>query len=291
MKRQTVSRAAACAILCAVVSATCGCMQVDTVISVKKDGSGTLIQEAFLNPAMLQMMMHQMGGEQLNGDVSDIFDVNMNPETYRTKAKAMGKGVRFVKIGSVTENGRQGMRAIFSFTDIRNLSIRHVPDILGGPLTEFHAEIDRKAGGKSSDLIKFDFKNKKAPKLILKIPHEFDGEQIAAELGGPEPGEIPAEELGMMQQMFDGSRFRLIVKVDGRITFTNASHFEKSQKKSERDRIILMEMDVGKMVTDPKHRKAVSKLKDIEDHEEMEKELEKIPGLRYELEEFIEINF
>ena len=60
-----LSRNVRVAAILAALTITCGCMEVTTVVAVKKDGSGTITETMYMSPAfqaMMEQMMAGMGG-------------------------------------------------------------------------------------------------------------------------------------------------------------------------------------------------------------------------------------
>jgi len=104
----------------------------------------------------------------------------------------------------------------YAFKDINKLKVNSEPD---APSSGGEAPAK-----KAKDPVSFVFVKGATPKLTILMPRE----EKPADTGKPPeakgPAQTPSEaELAQMKQTFDGFRMRLIVKVDGDITKSDAA--------------------------------------------------------------------
>ena len=237
-----------------------GCMDVTMDIKVNKDGSGVLTQRVFMGGAMLGMM-----GAMGDGGDTSLYKV----DDLKAAAEKMGDGVTFASVVDVTnKKGDKGFRASYNFPDITALNLQSSDDTGMGQMME----------GMS-----FEFEGGETAKLTINMPGAAEGGSASDEGGGAE--QMGAEQMAQMQQMFDGMRFWIRVRVDGTIAETNAQYVNK-----RKTGVTLMKMDIGEMV------KNVELMKKLEDSGNsspaaIKKVFGDVDFLRVEDQEKVEISF
>ncbi len=104
---------------------TSGCIDATTVVSVKKDGSGSVFDVVFIGKRlqqMVQQMSTAMGGEAAaDQSANPLMDI----EKYKAQAVTMGEGVRFISAKELKKtDGTIGVGVVYAFEDIRKLRQR-----------------------------------------------------------------------------------------------------------------------------------------------------------------------
>ena len=66
-----------------------GCLEVEQVINLKKDGSGTIVEEIVMGAQIVAMMEGLPAGAGAENPFADLYNV----ENYKAKAAGFGKGV------------------------------------------------------------------------------------------------------------------------------------------------------------------------------------------------------
>ncbi|HXW05510.1 MAG TPA: hypothetical protein VD833_09780 [Vicinamibacterales bacterium] len=226
------------------------CLRSTTTISVKADGSGTVLQETGVSPQTLAMLKG-MGGQ--GGPPADLIG-----EEQAKKAAAM-MGVQFVSGEPFKTAELEGYRARYAFADIRNVKMRMN-----------QAEAAGMPGTKTSDEppFSFGFDQKGASSLLtITVPEQKTGPVGA--LPQPPPGSDPQENeqaLQMMKAMMRGLYVDVSLAVDGKILKTNAPHVSGST-------VTLLQVDFDKLLADPNAFKKLQGATDL-------KGLATIPGLK-----------
>jgi hypothetical protein len=272
-------------VLCTVVLLT-ACIDTITLISVRKDGSGTITETVYFNESaktMMQEMMGQFGGEETEGEKEPL-DI----EKYKTKAAELGKGVKFVAAKEVTnKEGSSGIEVVYAFEDIRTLNIDAEPDNPMG---------DKMAGMMGAEAVEeeedknpftFDFVKGSTPKLIITIPKEDKDKHSEEEKDETEADpQSSAAGLEMMKPFFEGFRIRVLIKLlDGKVIKTNASFVDN------KDTITLMDVAMGEILS---NKEFLDKMEDLDKMKDMSAAMEKmkeIPGLKIETAKKVEISF
>lgn len=276
----------------------CGCMDVTTIVSVKEDGSGYLIETMYFSKAVEEMMAGMMAGMGGEAEGASLTDSLMEETEYRQKASQLGEGVRFVSVKPMEKkDGSKGVSVLYAFNDVRKLKLNSQPDAPsgGGP------GMAPQSSGEPGKPITFDFVKGKNPKLIINMPHggltdtpddEAGPTSEEMEAMQAEMGEMAPEEMAMMKQMFDGMRVRMLVKVDGEIKKTNASFVSSGGKSGKKSYVTLMDMDFGKLMEDPeamsKNFMAMGQMQDMGTAMET---LKDVPGIKVETAGKVEVEF
>jgi hypothetical protein len=260
--------------LCAAILIT-ACIDSTTVISVRKDGSGTLTEIVYLNESvktMMKDMMGLMGEETKDGDLLDS-------EKYKAKAANMGAGVKFVSVKEVTgKDGSAGVQVVYSFEDVRKLNIDAKPDNPMGDSMAGMMGAESAESGQDENPITFDFIKGVPSKLIVKMPKKSEPEKPEQDAEETiEGADASAGGMEMMKQFFEGFRIRVMVKLlEGKITKTNASFVDG------KDTVILYDMALGEILGNEKYRKEMESMSQIRDMNVAMKKMQNIPGLKIE---------
>tara|TARA_B100000809_G_scaffold130428_1_gene128266 strand:- start:1061 stop:1897 length:837 start_codon:yes stop_codon:yes gene_type:complete len=217
-----------------------GCMDVTLDVKVNKDGSGVLTQRVFMGGGMSAMMAD--GGDASLYKIDDL----------KAAAEKIGEGVTFAGVVDVTnKKGAKGFRASYNFPDITALNLQ---------------SSDESGMGQMMEGMTFEFEGGETARLTINMPGNGEGDggeggSDSGEGGGDSDeaggdsdeagGDMQTGAEGMMegmmmegmQQMFDGMRLWVRVRVDGTIVETNSQYVNK-----RKTGVTLMKMDIGEMI-------------------------------------------
>jgi len=221
-----------------------GCLQMEQVVKLKPDGSGTVEETVVLSKAGLAAMEQMIGAFAAGGDkkkegapaMPDLYD----EAKLKAAASKMGEGVTFVSAKKIDGEQGKGFTAIYAFTDVNKLKLDQnpgeaLPDS-GGP----------KPAGNKKEPILFQFDKGSPAQVTLKMPApEFKPKE-------KQPEGMEDMAMQMMQQMFKDMRISIVVEVQGTISETNAEYRDGS-------RVTLMDMDFNKVMANPEKFKALAK--------------------------------
>ncbi|HET6407108.1 MAG TPA: hypothetical protein VFG14_04445 [Chthoniobacteraceae bacterium] len=278
-----------------------GCFQVETVVSVKPDGSGTVTETMIMPKAMVEQMKQMtegfaksVGGDAPSKDAAHAkrFEL-MDEKKLKDAASKMGSGVSFVSAKKISNDKGEGFVATYAFTDINQLRVDqnpsdNMPDSgglggpggPGGPGAPGGAEKKEK-----SEPITFQFKKGKVAELIVTNPVTQPNPAADKKAEKPDPSAAGGEEMAMMmmQQMFKDMKMVVIVEVAGKIVKTNAEHVAGN-------RTTLMEMDFNKIMANPAKFKELSKAnpKTVEETKALVKGID---GIKVETKPAVSIQF
>jgi len=217
-----------------------GCLQVEKVIKLQADGSGTIEETVILTKSALagiqQMTAGFGGGKGGDGKAPDLF----GDAKLKDAASKMGEGVTFVSAQKIDNEQGQGFTAIYAFTDINKVKLDQNP----GDALPDTGKVKASAGKKEP--ITFHFTKGSPAELSLAMPApDFKPKKAAAD--GMED-----MVMQMMKQMFKDMRISLAIEVAGTISETNAEYRDGS-------RVTLMDVDFNKILADPEKFKALAK--------------------------------
>lgn len=253
-----------------------GCLQIDAVVKVKPDGSGTIEQKMMLGGevvAQMKSMAQAFGGDK-NVKGSEIYD----EAKLKAQAAEMGEGVTFVSGKKATEtDGSEGYTAIYAFTDISKVKLKTSPSSFGAP-----GGMSMKTSSKEPP-VTFQFTKGKPAELTIITPRPKP-DAAKKKDAGPSPEDAAQDAmLPMMQQMMKGMRMNVAIEVAGKITETNAQWREGS-------RVTMMDVEMNKIMADPVKFKAMTKIKEP-NSPEAKALLAGVPGIKVELADTVKIKF
>jgi hypothetical protein len=216
-----------------------------------------------------------MGGEESEDEFS-LYD----EEELIADASKMGKGVKFSKGEKLSEKNREGYLAVYIFEDINDLVLDQNPSEVM-PMGEA-AENDESSGNK----INFKFTKGIVSDLTVIMPEEKFSEKKEDDYETPAEGNddpIDEEAIEQLKTFIKDFRITIQLIVDGDITETNATYVKENE-------ITLLNMNLEKLMDSPEKLTELEKYNNISLSEAKEL-FKKIPGMKFELNEKINVQF
>jgi hypothetical protein len=241
-----------------------GCLQVEQVIKVKPDGSGTITMSIVMTKEALAMMkeLSKQGG----GDAKSPLDELASEEKAKEQAAKFGEGVKFEKVEKISNNVGEGAKMTFSFTDITKVK----------PSMDMN-DMGPGGGEKEKDAaMAFEFTKGSPAKLVIKTVHQKGGKE---ENKPDDPTD--GAEFAQAAQMMKGMKLTMAVEVEGQITDSDAAHRAGS-------RVTFAEVPFDEILKDPAKFKAMNK---AGEWSEAVKVLKEIPGVKVEPKETVTVQF
>ena len=277
-----------------------GCIKSKTIVTVEKDGSGTVEQTVYS-----KIPDFPMGDQQTPDPQEQIAEARA---TAAQEAQRMGEGVTVQTVEQLPpKDGWKGVRTVFAFSDITKISVSPMAESsfggmeMGGDagMEDFPpGDMGMADGGLTvtvekeeedeEERVAFEFTQGPTPKLTILVPPmtpPSSGDESSDE-------EDPAgDAMGrmMMAQFLDGMLMELHVKVKGSITRTNAQYVS-----SDREVVGLLRMDVGSLVKDAAAADKMDALEKAATPEEARKLLKDPALIKYvkaETQERVEVEF
>jgi hypothetical protein len=278
------------------------CIQVETVVRVKMDGSGTIEETFVMRKDLLQQMktvMEEMAkgmaeamtDEENTGKTKEDAGIKPKAEEFdffdeaklKENAKNMGEGVTFFSGSKIATDDFEGYKAIYAFEDINKVKINQNP---GEKVPSVSQQGASNNDSKPKEHVIFALQKGKPAELIIRSPKKsIDSKsRDAGETQPPQNNEKPSDEAtAQVKELFKGMKIALSVVVDGSIVETNATHRDGSK-------ITLVEMDFGKLLEKPELflQLSESQLKSLEESKAL---MQQIPGIKVDLHDEIRIRF
>ena len=227
-----------------------GCLQVEKVVKLNTDGSGTIEETVMMSKAGLAQMQQMAAGfgeaaGKKEGQPAKGFEL-MDETKLQAAAEKMGEGVKFVSAKKIETETSSGFVATYAFTDINKVKLDQNPsDALPTPGGVKGGE---GPGGKKTEPVTFKLTKGSPAELIVKMP----APDMKAGAKKEQPAGMEDMAMQMMQQMFKDMKISMAVEVAGAIKETNAEYKDGS-------RVTLMEMDFNKLLADPEKFKKLAK--------------------------------
>jgi hypothetical protein len=234
--RRALVHARALVLLPFLVLPTAGCIAFETLVKVKPDGSGTVVQSMSMSAENMEMMKSmkgdgakvEVGGKPMTLDAKDL-------EQAKAEAPKMGEGVTFVKAEPIDTKDAKGMRSFYAFKDVTKLKVSQKPSSPGGPPAPGGAAVD--------DSMKFGFTKSAKGNSVLTVTMPDLKTAADKKAAGTKPPEAPPEAMEMMKQMFKGLRIAIAIEPEGQVIQTNSPFVDGS-------RVTLMEMNFDSLLAD-----------------------------------------
>jgi hypothetical protein len=278
------------------------CIQVDTVVKVKTDGSGTIEETFLMKKDLLQQMQKMMAdmaksmaemladGEHIDGNQRNN-DGHMKSEPFdffdeaklKESARDKGEEVTFLKGSKIVTEGYEGYRAIYAYEDINKVKINQNPGDKAPSVPQRDGSDTEK---NKKEYVIFTFKKGTPAELIIKPPRSSRNSKSKSSQDAQtsQNKEKLSDEMAVQAtELFQGAKLALSVVVDGNIVETNATYREGSK-------ITLATLDFGKLIGMPELFKKFSE-SNLNSLEEAEVLVQQIPGIEVDLHEEIRILF
>lgn len=254
---------------------TSACLQIESEITLKKDGSGTITESLVFGEQMAAMMQmaEAQGGAAGAGAGGNPMAKMMDKGAAQARAKEMGEGVEFVSMKKINDNGRMGVKTTFKFSDINKLKYTS-SSAMGGMGDMKGMGVKEEEG--AAPIFKYA-----DSKLTITQKHpdvkegDLDAAKKAAEVADEQMGE---QELAMMQGMMKDMRMTMKIKIEPGIKKTNASHVTG-------DTLTMADIQFAKLLSDPKKLQALQS----GDFEKTKKALKGMDGIKFETQEVVEV--
>ncbi len=267
MKSRLAFIAAACALL-----VLTGCIDTNTKITVKPDGSGTIERTIVLSKHFAEFMA-SMG----NKDSPEKIESGMlNEKGLKDEASRMGSGVTFVSAQKITTDKGNGYKVVYAFKDIGKLKLSQSPS----------AGLSAPSGGSSTtdtapaENITFTFAPGSPATLTIASPKPTPASRPAASAASS------ADQDKMMAQLrplYADMHIVLTIVVQGQITNTNAAYVDGST-------VTLVDMDFAKILADDATFKKLSSSQ-TQSMTDIQKMVKAIPGVKIDNQDKVTISF
>ena len=259
------------AALCALLVLT-GCIDTNTKITVKPDGSGTIERTVVLSKHLAEFMA-SMGNKD---DPAKIESGMLNEKGLKDEAARMGSGVTFVSAQKMSTEKGNGYQVLYTFKDIGKLKLSQNP-ASGLTMPSSGGSTTTNAATES---FTFTFAPGTPATLTIIEPKPAQATRPTT------PAASGADADKMMKQMkplWSDLHIVLAIEVQGTITSTNAVYANGST-------VTLVDMDFAKILADDATYKKLS-ASQTQSMSEVQKMVKAIPGVKIDNQDSIKIAF
>jgi hypothetical protein len=253
-----------------------GCIEVKTLITVNKDGSGTIEETMVMSEQVVEMMKGFSAA--FTSDSTQQQDFNIFDENnLKERAGSLGKGVTYVSGEKIEEGNKKGFRALYAFKNLDDISLKKIPQ------NDIPLNITEAAG---SDLI-FKFKKGSPSEIFISFP-EMEDSASSSEEWTDSTGSLililgdstfTEEALDLMKDL----SISLIMRTNGSIAESNAAYVEGPE-------VTLFQLDFNKLLDSKEDLQELFKLKS-RNMEEIKDLVKNIPGIKIETSKEIFIKY
>ncbi len=220
-------------------------------------------------------------------------------------AEKMGEGVTVQAVDQLPpRDGWKAVRIVYAFTDIGQVRVSPLPGLAaggarmgagaGGMAGPAAGGAGPEAGGFPSDeqakqWIRFGFTKEPSPKLTIEMPPMEPPKNETPPMAEQQDPQAQAMAKAVMTQLLDGMLMEFRVKVDGRITDSNASFISSS-----REVVGILHMDLGGLAKDTAAMDKMTSMNKAATPEEFKKQLQDSQVAKYikmETQEAVEVGF
>lgn len=259
--------------------ALAACMDLETVVRVEADGSGTISDRIVMSNEVYEMVK-SMAPE---GQAAPLF----NEEELRAAAYSYGEGVTFLSAEGIETDTGKGYVAHYAFADINLIRVGQDP----GDKMPGGGGVDSAAGEEQGKFTTFSMQPGRPASLTIHWPVD-QGEQEkaqeweAAEMDEATTAQSPEQQeaaMAMMKTAFKDLHMAMHVEVAGEIFETNAMHLNGS-------RITLVDIAFAEFLQNEEALQALA-AKQNQSVSSMKEMMSLIPGLKLEIEPEVSVLF
>ncbi len=251
-----------------------GCISYETVVKVKSDGSGTIVETVTMSPQVLETLKQSASEGASPGRPNPLsvpgLDLGALGDPAQAKARAarMGDGVVFVSADPIETPSGKGTRIVFSFGDVTKLKISPRLESPGGRSQPSTA---------SFEPLHFAFQREKGRSvLIVQSTKPATQQKSATPASPPARPTVDPTTLAMVREFMRGMHVRFGLELDGKVLETNATHVDGGA-------ITILDVDFDALLKD---EAALRRLMEFRGSsaEEAREALKGLPGIRVNLE-------
>jgi hypothetical protein len=251
-----------------------GCIQIETKLFVKKDGSGTIEERVVMSKSFVSMLKEFAQSFQ-DSTAQEEFVLFKEAEIM-ADANNYGADVHYVSHEFIYEENWEGYSAVYSFNDVSKIKLTPDPD----DKVEVGMEQESEA---AKDYYYFSFAKGDIAELTIDRPEIEMDKKENEETDDTDSEEVDSEIGEEFLEMMNGMKIKVKVEVDGNIMNTNASYVEGSE-------VTLFQMDFSEMMKNKEDFKEFTN-KQPGSLEEMKEFLQNFPSIKLEIEKPVKIKF
>ena len=258
-----------------------GCIEMHTVITVNKDGSGLIEENIFIGKEIIKMFKEFAAAFADSTQPQQEFNL-FEEEKIKAKTSDYGEGIEFVSMENIVTDEREGYKAIYKFKDLNKVKVNQDPS------DEMPMAEPKEGSEKTNEYVFFKFITGNPNRIVFKLPDETKKEeentkQIKTDDTTATNVEADSSDLESMVKFMKDMKAKFEIRVDGKITNTNATHVDGNT-------VTLFDIDFAQLISDKEKLEEFKKF-NPNSFEEVKKLVSGIPGIKVELNKEVFIEF
>ena len=258
-----------------------GCIEMHTVITVNKDGSGLIEENIFIGKEIIKMFKEFAAAFADSTQPQQEFNL-FEEEKIKAKTSDYGEGIEFVSMENIVTDEREGYKAIYKFKDLNKVKVNQDPS------DEMPMAEPKEGSEKTNEYVFFKFITGNPNRIVFKLPDETKKEeentkQIKTDDTTATNVEADSSDLESMVKFMKDMKAKFEIRVDGKITRTNATHVDGNT-------ITIFDIDFAQLISDKDKLEEFKKF-NPNSFEEVKKLVSGIPGIKVELNKEVYIEF
>lgn len=257
-----------------------GCIEMHTVISVNKDGSGLIEENIFVGKEIINMFKEFAAAFADSTQPQQEFNL-FEEDKIKAKTPDYGEGVEFVSMKTIKADEKEGYTAVYKFKDINKIKVNQDPS------NEMPMADQTQSAEPKNEFVLFKFIKGKPNRIELKFPVEKKEDKISAEAKTDTTAESStppdSAEVEKMIKFMKDMKAKIELRIDGKITNTNATYVDGNN-------ITLFDIDFGQLISNKEKFEEFQKM-NPDSFEEVKKLVKDIPGIKVELNKEVFIEF
>ena len=258
-----------------------GCLEMHTVITVNKDGSGLVEENIFIGKEIIKMFKEFAAAFADSTQPQQEFNL-FEEEKIKAKTSDYGEGIEFVSMENIVTDEREGYKAIYKFKDLNKVKVNQDPS------DEMPMAEPKEGSEKTNEYVFFKFITGNPNRIVFKLPDETKKEeentkQIKTDDTTATNVEADSSDLESMVKFMKDMKAKFEIRVDGKITRTNATHVDGNT-------VTLFDIDFAQLISDKDKLEEFKKF-NPNSFEEVKKLVSGIPGIKVELNKEVFIEF
>jgi hypothetical protein len=244
-----------------------GCIKLEMLLKVKKDGTGSFIETVLFDVAMLEDFMKRLPKEA--GPSARPWDID--EAELKAAAEKKGKGVKFASATPATRGKFRGYTATYTFDDVRQVILdpdpaKHAPKAPNQPADQ------------KSDPMRFEFKKGKTSELTVKIPRDEEKKPKKPDEKKIDPND---ESFEMMRGFLKDMGVKIQLEVEGKVESSNA-------KFREGNTVTVLELDFNALLGDAAK---LAQVMNADSYDEAAKAFNTVAGMKVETQKEVRVSF
>ena len=258
-----------------------GCIEMHNVITVNKDGSGLVEENIFIGKEIIKMFKEFAAAFADSTQPQQEFNL-FEEEKIKAKTSDYGEGIEFVSMENIVTDEREGYKAIYKFKDLNKVKVNQDPS------DEMPMAEPKEGSEKTNEYVFFKFITGNPNRIVFKLPDETKKEeentkQIKTDDTTATNVEADSSDLESMVKFMKDMKAKFEIRVDGKITNTNATHVDGNT-------VTLFDIDFAQLISDKEKLEEFKKF-NPNSFEEVKKLVSGIPGIKVELNKEVFIEF